>query len=71
MAQREPMDAATAEIIARLRRQIDYRERELTELHTDYLSLEQRCNALMGVIRRQAARDRFEIAQRQAKAAND
>jgi len=47
------------------------RERELLELHEDYLELEQRNNVLMGVIRRQAARDRFEIANRQAKAAND
>ena len=50
---------------------IKYRERELTELGEDYLVLEQRCNALMAVIRSQAKRDRYEIAQRQARAGND
>ena len=57
------------ELWERAMRQLAYRERELAELSEDYLALEQRCNALMAVIRRQAARDRFEIAQRQA--AND
>ena len=52
-------------------RQLAYRERELAELSEDYLALEQRCNALLAVIRRQAARDRVEIANRQAKAVND
>ena len=47
------------------------RERELLELHEDYIALEQRCAGLMAVIRRQARRDRFERAQMEAKAAND
>jgi len=50
---------------------IAYRENELRLLHEDYLVLEQRCNALMAVIRSQARKDRFDIAQAQARAAND
>lgn len=66
------MDEGTRAIIDRLRRQIEYRERELQELGEDYLSLEQRCNGLMGVIRRQAQRDRMERANRlAAEPAND
>lgn len=43
---------------------IEYRERELAELSEDYLALEQRCNALWGVIARSAKRDREAIAER-------
>lgn len=57
------------ELWERAMRQLAYRERELMELHEDYLALEQRCNALMGVILRQAARDRAEMVRR--KAVND
>lgn len=48
------------------------RERELLDLHNDYMDLEQAYNGLWGVIRRQAARDRAAIAERKRlKAAND
>lgn len=55
-----------------LHARIAYRERELAELHEDYLVLELRCSGLMACICRQAARDRAEIARRTAiEAAND
>ena len=59
------------ELWERAMRQLAYRERELLELHEDYLALEQRCNALMGVILRQAARDTLDRVNRMAKAANE
>ena len=59
------------ELWERAMRQLAYREREIAELSEDYLALEQRCNALLAVIRRQAARDRLECVNRMAKASND
>ena len=50
---------------------IAYRERELIELHEDYLQLELRCACLMAAIRRQAERDTLERVNRAAKAFND
>lgn len=54
-----------------LMQRIERRDRELAELSEDYLELEQRCNVLMGVIRRQAERDTVERVNRAAKGAND
>ena len=69
---RLPIDEHWQAVYRALLNKIAYRERELLELHEDYLELEQRCNGLWGVIRRQAARDRAAIAERKAlKAAND
>ena len=50
-----------------LQNKIVYRERELFELHQDYIALQYRYAALMSVIRAQAARDRFEQANAEAK----
>ncbi len=50
---------------------IAYIERELLDLHDDYLDLERRYNALWGTIRRQAVRDKMERANLEAKAVND
>ncbi len=49
---------------------IEKRERELLELHEDYMELERRYQALWGTIRRQAERDTVERVNRMAKAAN-
>lgn len=55
-----------------LLRRIEYRERELLEIHEDYLALEQRCAGLMAVILRQAQRDRAEREEwKRAKSANE
>lgn len=69
---RLPIDEHWQAVHRALLNKIAYRERELLELHEDYLDLELRCNGLMAFIRRQAARDRAEIAARKAlDAAND
>lgn len=71
LKQRE-IDPLWQKVERALMNRIAYRDRELAELSEDYLVLEQRCSALMGVIRRQAARDRAEILERRAiAAAND
>ncbi len=50
---------------------IERRDRDYLELHEDYIELERRYNALWGTIRRQAARDKIERANLEAKAVND
>lgn len=68
---REPVDPLWQQVHRALLNRIAYRDRDYMQLHDDYCDLEFRYNALLGVIRRQARRDRFERAQAEAKAAND
>lgn len=60
------------ELWERAMRQLAYRERELQELHEDYLALEIRCNALYAYCRRKWDLQDIEIANRKAaEAANE
>lgn len=70
MAVRE-IDPLWQAVYRALLNKIAYIERDYMELSEDYLSLELRNSCLVAANRRMAARERFEIAQRQAKAVND
>jgi hypothetical protein len=59
------------ELWERAMRQLAYRERELAELHEDYLALELRHNQTLAYLRRVWDRADLERANRLAKAANE
>lgn len=69
MGAREPIDAHWQQVHRALLNKIAYREKELLELHEDYIALEIRCNVLYAYCRRQWDLQDIEIANRRAAAA--